>query len=94
MEKIKNAWNWLLDEIKDWESFYNGDEKKELLENIDTLRPIILSYSKIQERIDFNKSLLKDNDDEKVCHDLRIEIIALEFALMLMEDKVGDDYVI
>lgn len=83
--EIKNAWNWLLDEITGWDLFYTGDEKKELLENIDTLRPVVLSYSKIQERIKFNKSLLKDNDDEQVCHDLRIEITALESALMLME---------
>ena len=82
--EIKNAWNYLLDEIKDWGAFYNGDEKEELLNNIDILRPVVLSYSKIQERIDFNKSLLKDNEDESVCHDLKIEIIALEFVLMLM----------
>ena len=84
--EIKNAWNYLLDKIKDWEVFYSGDEKDELLKKIDILRPIILSYSKIRERIDFNKSLLKDNNDNNISHDLKIEIIALEFALMLMEE--------
>ena len=41
-EKIREAWNWLLDEIKDFEQFYNEEEKKVLLANIDVIRPYLV----------------------------------------------------
>lgn len=86
-KNVKEAFNWLLDEFKQMEQFYDKEEQKKFLGKIDIIRNALLVFDKIEERIKTNKEIIKENKDlnSKICHDLEIENTALEFFLMLLE---------